>query len=122
MAPLVESLKPIKLISANPIICQATGDRKSSSDPDLQQQVVYRISGRSQAGGGAAAAEARLAGGIFGDMPVELLAPDRLPGAAASVQGVGFGKVGVFAPQIAESEPARGHAGVAVLLRFLRHI
>lgn len=92
----------------------------SNSKSRIGQSAALGIVDGSQAGGGAAAAETRLAGGIFRDVPFEFLAPDRLPGAAASVQGIGSGKIGVSAAQVAKPNPAGGHAGVG-LFRFLGH-
>jgi len=53
------------------------------------------------AGGWPAFAEPDLAGRIFGNVTLDFGAPQRLKGAAASVQGFGFGKLGMFAAQIA---------------------
>lgn len=64
------------------------------------------------AGGRSALSELDLAGRIFGDVAFELGTPQRLKGPAASVQGLGPGKISVFTPDVTPLDPVAGNPRV----------
>ena len=64
------------------------------------------------AGGRPAFAELDLAGRIFGYMTFQFCAPQRLKRPAASVQCLNFGKVGMFAADVAPFDSVGGNSSV----------
>jgi hypothetical protein len=56
--------------------------------------------------------EAHLTGRIFGDMLLELIAPQGLKGTAAAVQGVEFGGSGPFTAQITPLDSRGCHTSI----------
>jgi len=66
----------------------------------------------SEAGGGPPFAEDGFARGIFGDMLLQLFAPQGLKCPAAAIQRPDFGEIGKFAHQVAEIYFAGGYTRV----------
>jgi hypothetical protein len=72
---------------------------------------VIRYNSRLPAGGRPALSEPDLAGRIFGDVALELGAPQRLKGPAAPVQCLGPGKISVLATHVAPFDPMGADSG-----------